>query len=215
MHDFCAMQWCGEYEHTDSQGNDIIISNCDRTFTGWYHEAKVKAKSWGCYRARRLSLLQGSTATPNKFTHTVAPRPNYKGMVFKNDMSLINDLNALHAKGEISWKAKPMQEWENQPLETVVPKFGQRSESFRLKQRREHTKFMRAKFGEQANKKVLLELRSEDFSKAAGNLTFHHLRDIAAKGFVSIPKAFDWRNVNGQDFVSPIRSQGQCGSCYR
>jgi cathepsin C len=30
-----------------------------------------------------------------------------------------------------------------------------------------------------------------------------------------LPKSFDWRNVNGSDYVSPVRNQGElCGSCY-
>jgi len=29
-----------------------------------------------------------------------------------------------------------------------------------------------------------------------------------------IPASFDWRNVSGQNFVSPVRTQGSCGSCY-
>ncbi|XP_041360896.1 dipeptidyl peptidase 1-like [Gigantopelta aegis] len=30
----------------------------------------------------------------------------------------------------------------------------------------------------------------------------------------SLPKEFDWRDVNGVSFVSPVRDQGSCGSCY-
>ncbi|XP_022104025.1 dipeptidyl peptidase 1-like isoform X2 [Acanthaster planci] len=30
----------------------------------------------------------------------------------------------------------------------------------------------------------------------------------------TLPLSFDWRNVNGQNFVSPVRNQGGCGSCY-
>lgn len=30
----------------------------------------------------------------------------------------------------------------------------------------------------------------------------------------SLPKSFDWRDVNGMNFVSPIRNQESCGSCY-
>jgi cathepsin C len=30
----------------------------------------------------------------------------------------------------------------------------------------------------------------------------------------SLPESFDWRNVNGENFVSPVRDQGGCGSCY-
>ena len=29
-----------------------------------------------------------------------------------------------------------------------------------------------------------------------------------------LPEEFDWRNVDGKNYVSPIRNQGSCGSCY-
>merc|ERR1719397_1734443 len=29
-----------------------------------------------------------------------------------------------------------------------------------------------------------------------------------------LPASWDWRNVSGQSFVSPVRNQGGCGSCY-
>ena len=36
--------------------------------------------------------------------------------------------------------------------------------------------------------------------------------ELLASG--ELPSSFDWRNVNGVNYVSPIRDQGQCGSCY-
>jgi cathepsin C len=30
----------------------------------------------------------------------------------------------------------------------------------------------------------------------------------------SLPASFDWRNISGVSFLSPIRNQGSCGSCY-
>jgi len=34
------------------------------------------------------------------------------------------------------------------------------------------------------------------------------------KEVACLPDSFDWRNVSGVNYVSPVRNQGSCGSCY-
>ncbi|UYV81725.1 CTSC [Cordylochernes scorpioides] len=36
------------------------------------------------------------------------------------------------------------------------------------------------------------------------------IREMAAQ----LPEEWDWRNVDGVNYVSPVRAQGHCGSCY-
>jgi hypothetical protein len=46
----------------------------------------------------------------------------------------------------------------------------------------------------------------------------NHEKDVSSNRLNSkygkLPSSFDWRNVDGTNYDSPLRKQGECGSCY-
>jgi len=38
--------------------------------------------------------------------------------------------------------------------------------------------------------------------------------EVITTGSLQLAASFDWRNLNGQNFVSPVKNQGSCGSCW-
>lgn len=53
-------------------------------------------------------------------------------------------------------------------------------------------------------------------TKISGNRVYpnENLSKYAQEEADMLPKSIDWRNIDGVNYISPIRNQGTCGSCY-
>jgi cathepsin C len=157
------------YTQTDNQ----VVSHCDRTFTGWFHEVGVDAKHWGCFRGKKVN-------SDESYIHKYEMPPANNG-VFVNDEELVRKINRV----QNSWTATTYPQFEGMPRSQLLRMSGSIMPSFKSHARRQHMAEMRQYAKKQSNALPL-----------------------------NVPTSFDWRNVDGQNFVSPVRNQASCGSCY-
>jgi len=166
-----------------TQNGDTVVSNCYKTFTGWYHKKGLLAPRFGCFRAVQTN---GDARVNKQFTYKKNSQvfAAQKSIPFKHDQELIEVVN----KAQKLWTAGPARHIKSGATVDQVRKMSGAIAlpKFRRDARAKHMKMMK-----EFNKNKF----SVDVSK-------------------DLPQQFDWRNVDGKNYVSPVRNQQSCGSCY-
>lgn len=103
---------------------------------------------------------------------------------FKNNMDMIEKINGAN----LGWKATAYPQFEGKTIAEMQRMAG----------------------GQLVDHKKVASMKS--FSKLMNALNEKNTGTKTST--VNLPLNLDWRNVSGVNFVSPVRNQGSCGSCY-
>lgn len=181
------------FDLTYDRGVKTNMSHCDRTQLGWYHTAD--RSQWGCYYGKKMKPHTGLIGShPNALksfvSGTIQKSAHYDERLDATYHKVVaKQLNLLQE----DWIARAHDMLSGKSLRELNQMAGLRR-SLPLSQLAMHS-----------NQDLsFVQIQEKPVS------ILRHGQGAIKK----LPKAWDWRNVSGQNYLEPVMDQGQCGSCY-
>ena len=190
-----GLKYFAFFNYTEANVNNhtIVTSHCDQTFVGTYHDNSIPAKKWGCFKGFKSSSFQAKTVHSIDHAEEKIKSDFEHSTVFVNNDRYIQALN----KAQSTWKATAHKQFEGMTFAELKRITGSYRRSY---QKTRNLKKQQAKLRAMNADKVTL------FNGKTGQFESQDAEKLRA----SLPTEFDWTNVNGRDFVVPVRNQEVC-----
>eukprot|EP00747_Dinoflagellata_sp_TGD_P005526 gnl/TRDRNA2_/TRDRNA2_114261_c0_seq1.p1 gnl/TRDRNA2_/TRDRNA2_114261_c0~~gnl/TRDRNA2_/TRDRNA2_114261_c0_seq1.p1 ORF type:complete len:540 (+),score=91.81 gnl/TRDRNA2_/TRDRNA2_114261_c0_seq1:138-1757(+) len=190
-------------------GQTVVMSECGRTEIGWYRESSKN--QWGCYygvlkpsKGQKFSAIEQAQQT----FRPVPTSRSYDQALSKAEVEAV--ANSLNKRADASWTARAYPRFFGKTPRQLNSLSGIQREAV------SHAGLPRTALHTAATQSVVAVVQQ---SKRGNRLRARHLRadedeeNITGAGH-GLPKTFDWRNVNGSNWLMDSMDQGDCGSCY-
>lgn len=207
------------FEYAPKPGVDVssdqigdYTSNCQALRVGWYHGKD--GQDFGCYKAKMVKDRDGNPV--EEVTHDMLALGKFKQRFAKSGLNLHHDnivsrfsdehdekhfkpsysfVEAVNSDRSMSWSAKVHEQFKGKNMKHMQGLVGKRTWRRNLKHGHGH-----------GVDRHTGKLRVSPASKP------HNEDDL--RFLETLPENFDWRDVDGVNFIAPVKNQLSCGSCY-
>jgi len=199
------------------QSKGLVKSECDQTSVGWFSDKHKDV--FGCVIGYKWETRTGDVVVHRPISDLISFEDNVHiekneddsdvsslDAPFENDEDLVDRINAAQS----SWRAHAYPHYKTLSRREMRAKQGVPLRAHSIE---EYKQILREEMPVVFNEAHQQIDDDDDLltTDTGAPTILSRQKDILTK---VLPNRFDWRNVKGESFISPVRDQGACGSCF-